>query len=88
MTKTISITEKGSGMEIYRLADEVDKRRSQDNDKLGRARTPGFRGDSEDTSSRLRAGIMVLTKSQSQSMNQTWVAVIDSWVRCGLGLVF
>ena len=30
MTKTVPITEEGNGKEVCRLADEVDKRRSQD----------------------------------------------------------
>jgi hypothetical protein len=56
MTKTVPITEEGNGREVCRLADEVDKRRSQDDDKPGGARTSGFRRDSGDTSSGLSAG--------------------------------
>jgi hypothetical protein len=38
-TKTVPITEEGNGKEVCRLGDEVDKRRSQDDDKPGGART-------------------------------------------------
>ncbi len=60
-TKTVPINEEGNGTEVCRLADEVDKRRSQDDDKPGGARTSGFRRDSGYTSSRLSAGIGMLT---------------------------
>jgi len=44
MTKTVPITgKKGNGKEVCRLADEVAKRRSWDDDKPGGARTSGFR---------------------------------------------
>jgi hypothetical protein len=33
MTKTVPITEKGNGKEVCRLADEVAKQRSWDDDK-------------------------------------------------------
>jgi len=56
MTKTVSITEEGNGTEVCRLADEVAKWRSQDDGKLDGARTSGFRRDSENAFSRLRAG--------------------------------
>ncbi len=61
MTKTVPITEKGNGKEVCRLADEVAKRRSRGDDKPGGARTSGFRRDSGDKSSRLSAGIRMLT---------------------------
>jgi len=40
-------------------------------DKLAGARAFGFRRDSGDTSSRLSAGIRMLTKPMSQSVDQT-----------------
>lgn len=79
MTKTVSITEKGNEKEVCRPADEVDKWGSQDDDKPGRARTSGFRRDSGDTSSRLSAGIWMLTKPMmSQSRGQTCAFETDS----------
>ena len=78
MTKTVPITEEGNGKEVCRLADEVDKRRSQDDDKPGGARTSGFRRDSGDKSSRLSAGIWMLTKPKSQSVGQTCAFEADS----------
>ena len=52
---------KGNGKEVCRLADEVAKRRSRGDDKPGGARTSGFRRDSGDKSSRLSAGLRMLT---------------------------
>ena len=40
-------------------------------DKLAGARAVGFRRDSGDTSSRLSAGIRILIKPMSQSVDQT-----------------
>ena len=78
MTKTVPITEKGNGKEVCRLADEVDKWGSQDDDKPGGARTSGFRRDSGDTSLGLSAGIWMLTKPMSQSVGQTCAFETDS----------
>jgi len=78
MTKTVPITEKGNGTEVCRLADEVAKRRSWGDDKPGGARTSGFRRDSGDTSSRLRAGIWMVTQPTSQSVGQTGARETDS----------
>ena len=78
MTKTVPITEEGNGKEVCRLADEVDKRRSQEDDKLGGARTSGFRRDGGDTSSGHSAGIWMLTKPKSQSVGQTGTFETDS----------
>jgi len=78
MTKTVPITEKGNGKEVCRLADEVGKWRSQGDDKLGGARTSGFRRDSGDTSSRLSAGMRMLIKPMSQSVGQTCSFETDS----------
>nr|QNO51523.1 hypothetical protein CBNPKNJC_00038 [Methanosarcinales archaeon ANME-1 ERB6] len=47
-------------------------------DKLGGARTSGFRRDSGDKSSRLSAGIWMLTKPKSQSVGQTGAFETDS----------
>jgi len=78
-TKTVPITEEGNGKEVWRLADEVDKRRSQDDDKPGGARTSGFRRDSGYTSSRLSAGIGMLIQPKSQSVGQTCSFDTDSF---------
>jgi hypothetical protein len=78
MTKTVPITEEGNGKDVCRLADEVAKRRSWDDDKLGGARTSGFRRDSGDTSSRLSVGIWMLMKPKSQSVGQTCAFEADS----------
>ena len=43
MTKTVSITGEGNETEWRRLADGADKRRGQEEHKLGGARVPGFR---------------------------------------------
>ena len=47
-------------------------------DKLGGARTSGFRRDSGNTSPRLSAGIWMLTKPKSQSGGQTCSFETDS----------
>lgn len=78
MTKTVPITEQGNGKEVRRLADGVDKLRSQGDDKLGGARTSGFRRDSGETSPGLSAGIGMLAKPKSQSMGQTCASETDS----------
>jgi len=78
MTKTVPITEKGNGKEVRRLADGVDKLRSQGDDKLGGARTSGFRRDSGETSPRPSAGIGMLAKPKSQSVGQTCACETDS----------
>jgi hypothetical protein len=80
MTKTVPITEEGNGKVVCRLADEVAKRRGQDDDKPDGARTSGFRRDSGYTSSRLRAGIWMLTQPKSQRVGQTGALETDS---CG-----
>jgi hypothetical protein len=78
MTKTVPITKEGNGKDVCRLADEVGKRRSWDDDKPGGARTSGFRRDSGGTSSGLSAGIWMLTKPKSQSVCQTRAFEADS----------
>jgi hypothetical protein len=78
MTKTVPITEEGNGKEVCRLADEVAKRRGQDDDKPDGARTSGFRRDRGYTSFRLRAGIWMLTQPTSQSVGQTGALETDS----------
>ncbi|GFP32925.1 hypothetical protein HKBW3S42_01234 [Candidatus Hakubella thermalkaliphila] len=78
MTKTVPITKEGNGKEVCRLTDEVNKWRSQDNDKLGGARTSGFRRDSGNTSPRLRTGIRMIIKPMSQSVGQTCTFGTDS----------
>ena len=66
MTKTVPITgKKGNGKEVCRLADEVDKWRSWNDDKPGGARTSGFMRDSGYTSPRLSAGIGMSTQPKS-----------------------
>jgi hypothetical protein len=62
MTKTVPITEEGNGKAVRRLADEVAKQRSQDDDKPGGARTSGFWRDRGYTSSRLITGIRMLAQ--------------------------
>jgi len=78
MTKTVPITEEGNGKEVCRLADEVDKRGSRDDDKPVGARASGFRRDRGDTCSRLSAGIVMLTQPKSQSVGQTCSFETDS----------
>ena len=75
MTKTIPITEEGSGMEVYRLADETDKRGSQDDDKPGGARVSGFR--------RREWGYILQTQSWGKDVNRTTISKhgsnLDIW---------